>query len=71
MKMINRLDPGVCSAVASEDAKILREREIDELRLLLVACLEWESAIAATVNPVLSTADKILLNAILQARKQI
>ncbi len=39
-----RIDPATCSAVPDEDARILRERELEELRLLLDACVAWDRA---------------------------
>lgn len=59
------LDPAVCTAVLPEDARLMRERELEQLRLLLAACLAWErEGRREGAGIPQSTRDKDLLEAI-------
>lgn len=65
------IDPRVCSALSAEDARILDDRERDELRRLLDACLVWEDLEEAHLqgeSSVLSERDRALLDAVAHAR---
>lgn len=57
----------VCSAVPPEDARILRDRELEELRCLMAACLAWERD-QPPGSAVVGGRDRALLDAIGRAR---
>ena len=68
----SRLDPAVCSTIPREDVQILRDREIEELRLLFDACLAWGAEAEAgnrDATDRITRRDRLLLDAILRASK--
>ncbi len=61
------VDPGACSAVSALDARILRDRELDELRRLFEACADWHKKTNVALR---SGPDKALAEAFVRAQRQ-